>query len=165
MVDQSSSASVPAKTLPGQGLNIAFTVLSFLGASVAGALWLAHAHSLNLPCTANGDCEDDWNSAYGYVDLIFWHQVPVALTGLIAYIVLLTIGMAKYGAESVQVRRALAATGTSVALFGCLYSWYLQYAAIFKLGHFCPWCFSSAVIITSIVVVSIVELRKLVRKQ
>lgn len=161
MIDTSKQVSADR---PAQGLNIAFTILSVLGALDAGTLWWAHRQNIDLPCIENSHaCEDDWNSRWGHVDLVFWHYVPVALLGLFGYIALLTIGFARLGAETPAAWRWLTCVATAIASFGCAFSLFLQYQALIVMHAPCPWCIASACIMTALCVISLVEFRRLRR--
>jgi uncharacterized membrane protein len=144
--------------------NIAFTTLSFLGAGLSGTLWWAHRYHVDVPCSAGGGCEEVWSSDYAYITLGPIHGMPVALVGLIGYVLLFTLGMMKAGADTLSGYRWPATIGTVVALGGTGYSWYLQYVSHFVIGHFCPWCFTSACLMTLICGISLIELSKLRRR-
>jgi uncharacterized membrane protein len=139
---------------------IAQIVLSCLGAVDAGLLYLKHRGQVDLPCTADGGCETIANSTYAHV-MVLGHDIPMAAIGLAGYVLLLSLSMAKAASETAQGVRGLSLALLVVSGGGTIYSWYLQYVAHFIIGAFCPYCFASACIMTTLFVVSAVERRKL----
>lgn len=139
--------------------SVAEAVLSFFGAGIAGTLWWAHHNNVELPCTSGGGCDVVAASAWAHVRLGPWHDVPLALLGFLAYLGLLTLSMAKLGSDSPAHQRALQRLLWAGTLFGAAYSWYLQYVAHFRIGAFCVWCFSSALVMTALLVVTTWEAR------
>ncbi len=133
------------------------TALSAVGAGIAGTLWWAHRANVELPCTAGGGCDEVNASRWSHLTLGPLHDIPVALLGLLTYLLLLTLAMAKIGAESERARRLLHGPLWTVSLCGAAYSWYLQYVAHFQIGAFCVWCFSSATVMTLLLVTATVE--------
>ena len=122
--------------------------LSFVGAGIAGTLWWADRTRRDLPCSADGGCETVAASAWSHIDLIVWHQVPVALLGLLGYLTLLTLAMLRLGSEGDTWNRRLHRLTWLLAAGGTAYSWYLQWVALAKIGAYCPWCRSSAIVMT-----------------
>lgn len=139
---------MPSAASIRQTCTVIEAALSFAGAGIAGTIWWKDRMHQDLPCSADGGCELVAASAWSHVDLLFWHQVPVALLGLIGYVGLLTLAMLRLGSESDTWNRRghrliwLAAGG------GTAYSWYLQWIAHAKIGAFCVWCRSSAIVMT-----------------
>jgi uncharacterized membrane protein len=124
------------------------TALSAVGAGIAGTLWWAHRANIELPCTSGGGCDEVNASQWSHFTFGPLHDVPIALLGFLTYLVLLTLAMAKLGAETEATRRVLLIPIWILSLGGTGYSWYLQYVAHFQIGAFCIYCFSSAIIMT-----------------
>ena len=122
--------------------------LSFAGAGIAGTLWWAHRMHEDVPCSADGGCDIVNNSAWSHLDLLVWHHVPVALLGLAGYLGLMTLAMLRLGSESAAWDRRLHRLIWLLAAGGTAYSWYLQWVAHARIGAFCIWCRSSAVVMT-----------------
>ena len=139
--------------------------LSFAGAGIAGTLWWADRVHRDVPCSANGGCEIVAASAWSHVDLLLWHHVPVALLGLLGYLVLLTLAMLRLGVESEVWDRRLHRLTWLLAAGGTAYSWYLQWVAHEKIGAFCPWCRASAVVMTVLFLTAAWEWRAARRKR
>jgi len=123
--------------------------LSFVGAGIAGTLWWADRTRQDLPCTSDGHgCELVAASRWSHVDLIFWHDVPVALLGLLGYLSLLALSMLRLASESETNITRLHRLLWLITAGGTAYSWYLQWIAHYKIGAFCIYCRSSAIVMT-----------------
>lgn len=128
---------------------------ALLGVLVAGYLtWVHWGGSLAL-CTGVGDCETVNNSEYAAVG-----GIPVALLGFGMYVVLLALSLYRRWAPPGH-RSSLALAVFGISLMGVLYSAYLTYIELDVLHAVCPWCVSSAVLITLIFVVSVREVVQL----
>lgn len=136
---------------------IAQIALGFAGAAISGTLWWAHRVNIDLPCTSRGGCEAVANSAWSHITIGPFHDVPVALLGLLSYVAILTLAMIKVGAETHSARAAAGRIGLLVIGGGAAYSWYLQYVSHVKIGAFCPWCFSSACVMTLLLISALIE--------
>ncbi len=128
--------------------------LSFAGAGIAGTLWGADRMHKDVPCSADGGCEIVASSVWSHVDLLVLHHVPVALLGLAGYVALLTLSMLRLGTESTRTDGVLQRLIWLFAGAGAAYSWYLQWVASAKIGAFCVWCRSSALVMTALLLVA-----------
>jgi uncharacterized membrane protein len=119
-------------------------VLAALGVGVAAYLvWVHYSGALAL-CAGAGGCETVQASRYASVA-----GVPVALLGLGLYLALL--GLAVWRAWRGAAAPAPVALGLfGLAVAGTLYSAYLTYLEIAVIGALCPWCLSSAVLMTAL---------------
>ncbi len=127
-------------------LRLAAIVLSLLGIGVAGYLTYVHYAELSPVCVGGGGgCEkvqaSDQSELLG---------VPVALLGLLGYVVLL--GCSLLATEAARVLGAL----TAIVGFG--FSLYLQYESIAVIEATCQWCIASAVLMTLLAIVMTVRL-------
>ena len=116
-------------------LRLIAIVLAVIGTGVAAYLTYIHYEGIQPVCGLGGDCEkvqtSEWAKLAG---------VPVALLGLIGYVTILA---------SLLVRREEALVlGAMTALIGFGFSVYLTYREVFTIDAICPWCVSSAVIMT-----------------
>ena len=95
---------------------------------VAIAAYLTYVHySHTAPVCTTGGCETVQKSKYAELG-----GIPVALLGLIAYVVLLGLAF---------VRGVNAATvGVFVAAVGVVFSGYLLWAQLGPIGAICQWC-------------------------
>jgi uncharacterized membrane protein len=113
--------------------------LTVLGLGVASYLTYVHYSGIKPVCTAGGSCAKVQTSIYS--ELV---GVPVALIGLIGYIVIL----ASLLAPQTETTRLATLTFTAVG-FG--FSAYLTYRELFSIHAICEWCVSSAVMMTVLV--------------
>jgi uncharacterized membrane protein len=117
--------------------------LTVLGLGVASYLTYVHYSGIQPVCTAGGSCAKVQTSTYS--ELV---GVPVALIGLIGYVVIVASLLAP---ENETTRFATVAfTGVG---FG--FSAYLTYRELFSIHAICEWCVSSAVIMTVLVCLAI----------
>jgi uncharacterized membrane protein len=122
-------------------LVLASAVLAVVGAGIAGYLTYAHYSRSAIACPTSG-CETVQTSSYAVVA-----GVPVALLGLIGYLVIL-VGLALSRETGRMV--VLAAS-----LAGSLFSLYLLAVQAFEINAFCAWCLASDVIVLAIAVLSL----------
>ena len=118
--------------------------LTVLGLGVAGYLTYVHYSGATPVCSIKGNpCSQVQKSRYS--ELI---GIPVALIGLIGYILILGSLLVREG----EMSRFVTA-GLTVGGFG--FSAYLTYRELFTLEKICEWCVSSAVIVTIMMVLSV----------
>jgi uncharacterized membrane protein len=118
--------------------------LTVLGLGVAGYLTYVHYSGATPVCSIKGNpCSQVQKSRYS--ELI---GIPVALIGLIGYILILGSLLVRESEMSRFVTACLTLGG-----FG--FSAYLTYREIFTLEKICEWCVSSAVIVTVLMVLAI----------
>jgi uncharacterized membrane protein len=116
-------------------LRIAIGVICVIGIAVATYLTYTHYAKLNVVCPVSGGCETVQKSVYSKLG-----GVPVAVLGLAGYIAILI---------TLFIRNELGRiAGFGMALVGCLFSLYLTYREVFTIKAICPWCVSSAVMMT-----------------
>lgn len=133
-------------------------VLSLVGLFVAAYLYLYKLGHLGAIVCGSGGCEtvqlSRWSSFMG---------VDVALIGVIGYagLLILTIAAVQPGLsrERWPARLLALLSGGGVA-----FALYLTWLELFVIHAICRWCVASAVIITMIFALSLLELRQLSRK-
>ncbi|RME47237.1 MAG: vitamin K epoxide reductase family protein [Chloroflexi bacterium] len=138
---------VPARDWFG----LAIPIASALGMLVSAYLTWIHWSGSKAFCAGVGDCESVNTSAYSEVS-----GIPVALLGFGMYAALFALSV--YGRRvnpEMLATVALAVFGISLA--GVLYSAYLTYIELAVLHAICPWCVTSAILITLIFVLSLRE--------
>ncbi len=128
--------------------------LAFAGAGIAGTIWGFDQIHRDLPCTADGGCEIVAASAWSHIDLIVFHHVPVALLGLLGYVLLLSLAMLRLGTDNPRLDSRLHGLIGLVSAGGFGYSWFLQWVAHAEIGAFCPWCRASAIVMTLLFLVA-----------
>jgi len=110
--------------------------LAVLGLGVATYLTYVHYAGIKPACTAGQSCVKVQTSQWSKLD-----GVPVALIGLIGYVVILATLLARDREET-----RLATLGVTLIGFG--FSAYLTYRELFSIHAVCEWCALSAVIMT-----------------
>jgi uncharacterized membrane protein len=129
-------------------------LLSLVGIFVAAYLYLYKIGSIGSVMCGTGGCEtvqlSRWSSFLG---------VDVALIGLVGYAGLFALALA-----SLQPRLALdprpARLLAVLSGIGALFAVYLTWLELFVIHAICRWCVASAVIITLIFVLSILDARR-----
>jgi uncharacterized membrane protein len=122
-------------------------VLSLLGIAIAGYLTYVHYEGLSPVCTTGG-CERVQASSYSEIG-----QIPVALLGLIGYVVILA---------SLAVRGDVGRAATfMLTLAGFAFSLYLTYLELFVIDAICQWCVASAVVMAALLVAATIRLLRL----
>jgi uncharacterized membrane protein len=120
-------------------------MLSALGAAIAGYLVWAHYGDIAITCTRGG-CETVQQSSYAEVA-----GLPVALLGLVAYIVIAVTTVLK--GEAARVATA------AIATTGFLFSAYLLLVQLTVIHAICEWCVASDVVMSALMVVVLLRLR------
>ena len=115
-------------------------VLVVLGLGIAGYLVYVHYADINPICNIAHGCHKVQTSAYAKLA-----GVPVALLGLIGYIIIL--GALLLRGETARMVAAL------TALVGFGFSMYLTYRELFTIDAICQWCVGSAILMTGLAVV------------
>jgi uncharacterized membrane protein len=125
-------------------LRITLIVLAVIGTGLASYLTYIHYAGIEPLCSIKGNpCSQVQKSVYSELA-----GVPVALIGLIGYVVILGSLLAP---EEERLRFVTAA----LTLGGFGFSAYLTYRELFTLHKICEWCVSSAVIMTIMMCLSI----------
>ena len=123
-------------------LRLAALALTVVGIGISAYLTYIHYEGLKPVCGLGADCEKVQTSSYA--ELL---GVPVALLGLIGYLVLL-------GSLFVEGENALMA-GAVVSLVGFGFSMYLTYRELFTIDAICLWCVGSAIVLTLLSVITV----------
>jgi uncharacterized membrane protein len=130
--------------MSARALRTTLIVLAALGVALAGYLTYLHYSGTTPPCSIKGNpCSQVQKSRYSELA-----GVPVALIGLLGYIVILGSLLAP---ESERARFATMA----LTLGGLGFSAYLTYREVFTLRKICEWCVGSAVLMTIMMGLSI----------
>lgn len=128
-------------------------ILALIGLAVALYLVYIKFNPSSTLCVGAGDCEAVNTSVYSEV-----RGIPVAALGAAAYAALLGIFLLETRWRLARVWGPLA--GFGIALAGTLYSAYLTYIEVAVIYKICPYCVTSAVVITLILIASSIRLRK-----
>jgi uncharacterized membrane protein len=119
-----------------RAVRIAMVAIATVGLGVASYLTYVHYAGGPILCLKGGGCETVQHSTYSKLA-----GVPVALIGLVGYIAIL-ISLLAPQSESTR----LATMTFTVMGFG--FSVYLTSRELFSIHAICPWCVSSAVMMT-----------------
>ena len=139
---------------------IAFTQVALSAAGAVAAVILASFHysveTTALLCTGAGGCETVNTSPYSTIG-----GMPIALIGLGAYVLIGVLAFLSTRSSRLADAAPLAVFGLSFV--GVLYSAYLTYLEFFVILAICPWCVASAIIITAIWILSLLDRSRRVR--
>ena len=120
------------------------TVLALLGIGVAGYLTWIHYSGVAIFCGGSNTCELVNSSRFAFIGpLPIVGQIPVAMLGLGAYILMLALSLFPPREDRQWPDQLLFA----LALIGTLFQLYLTYIELFVLHAICYWCVSSQTII------------------
>ena len=123
----------------------AVVALALAGAAIAGYLTYTHYRGI-APVCATGGCETVQTSSYSKVA-----GVPVALIGLVGYLVLAALPFAHIR-EAPAVAVALAVSGLGFAV-------YLLVVQLAVIDAVCIWCVASDVVMAALTAATIAWLR------
>ena len=127
-------------------------ILAVAGIIVAGYLtYLDLSGSTAALCSAGGGCDTVRESRYSRIG-----SIPVAAVGVAGYLVILAALLLETTSNPLAEYTPMLVFGA--ALIGVLYSLYLTYLEFFVIVAICPYCVSSAVIVTLIFILSIFRL-------
>jgi uncharacterized membrane protein len=99
-------------------------------------------------CVGVGGCEAVQTSRYAMVG-----PLPVALLGLVGFVLLLGLSIARLRSLAPALDTALFA----LSLGAALYVTYLTYVEVFILGAVCPWCVAVAACALTIFVLATLD--------
>ena len=123
--------------MSARALRVTLIVLAAVGVALAAYLTYLHYSGTTPPCSIKGNpCSQVQKSRYSELA-----GVPVALIGLIGYILILGSLLAGEDERSRLATMAL-------TLGGLGFSAYLTYRELFTLHKICEWCVGSAILMT-----------------
>jgi uncharacterized membrane protein len=131
-------------------------VLSLLGLAIATYLTINYARHQSPYCAGSDGC--GIVQASEYVTIIAG-LLDIPTLGVIGCIVLLVLTMLR-GRTNGQIQFYLPLFTYGAALIGFLYSLYLTYLEAFVIHAWCYWCVASAIVMTVIFGLSIIDLRQ-----
>ncbi len=144
------AAEVQAPPISRLGIAVA----SLLGIFVAGYLTIYKLGYLGFIQCSTGGCETVQSSQYA---LLF--GTPVALFGLVGYIVIFALAMIGVQPRWVAAR-SVAILLVLISGIGTAFSAYLTYLEAAVIHAWCQWCVVSAVLMTVIFILSLLGMRK-----
>jgi uncharacterized membrane protein len=133
--------------LTDRTLRLLAALVAIAGVAVAAYLTWSHFEEGSLVCPVGGGCEIVQESEYAEVV-----GVPVALLGLVAYVVVL--GLVAWDAPLARLAAA------ALALTGLVFSGYLLVVQLFVIDAWCVWCLANDVVIApALAVLTAIRLR------
>ncbi len=130
-------------------------LVSLLGLFVSAYLYLYKIGRIGTLACGTGGCETVQASAWSR-----FAGVEVALIGVVGYASLLAVALVSLR-PNLADRSWPAAAFTSLAAAGVLFTIYLTYLELFVIHAICRWCVGSAAIIATLLVLGLLELRRL----
>ena len=121
----------------------AIAAVALLGLAVSAYLTWVHYAGIEPVCTGISDCERVQTSSYAELA-----GIPVAVLGVVGYAALL-----------VSLRGPAELTAL-LAYLAVAFSAYLTWAELFRIDAICQWCVVSAVIVSAIFVMTLLDLRE-----
>jgi uncharacterized membrane protein len=125
-------------------------VLALLGAGLAAYLTYVRYTGGTVACTSGG-CELVQGSRYSAVA-----GIPVALIGLVGYVVILLSSLAR--------GEAGAAIGLALTAIGFAFAMYLLYLQAFVIEAYCHWCLASDGVMTVLLALGVLRFVAAVRE-
>ncbi len=134
-------------------------LLSLLGLFVSAYLYLYKTGRIGTLACGTGGCETVQASAWSR-----FAGVEVALIGMVGYGALLLVSLASLQ-PALSTRRWPATALAVMSGVGVAFTLYLTYVELFVIRAICRWCVGSAAIIVAVLVVALIDLRSLSRRQ
>lgn len=128
-------------------------LLGLAGVGIGAYLVWVH-YDLDALVCGLGDCEVVQTSSYAEV-----FGIPIAILGLLMYVALVTLTLARLLRPALLVPASMAALAITGA--GTLYSAWLTWVEIEVLEAICQWCVASAIVTTVLFIVEIVVFSRL----
>lgn len=128
-------------------------LLGLVGVGIGAYLVWVH-YDLDALVCGLGDCEVVQTSSYAEV-----FGVPIAILGLLMYVALVALALARLLRPALLVPASMAALAITGA--GTLYSAWLTWVEIEVLEAICQWCVASAIVTTLMFIVEIVIFSRL----
>ena len=149
MIESETAAIATRGPLSRRLTRLAIPILGLMGMGISGYLGFAYWLGEEPVCFGSGGCGHVMDSPYSSL----W-GVPLPLLGLAMYAVLTALGfLAVKQGDNTGPRVALSIY--TVALAGTLYSASLAYLQFSVIQGLCIWCLGSALVVTSILLLSL----------
>lgn len=137
------------KTKARLNLHWAVPLLALLGLVVAGYLAFIESTGGEAVCGPVGDCNTVQQSKYA----MLFGVISIGLLGMLSYIAILSAWLIdRWGSEQLADLAKIAIF--AMTFVGTLFSIYLTFLEPFVIGATCAWCLTSAVVITTLMLIS-----------
>ncbi len=148
-----NTASISTMKRTDTILSWSIGILAILGAIDSTYLLIYKLTGNNRMCLGNGGCHNVNFSPYSEI-----YGIPISAIGLVAYLVMVAIILLEPRLKVARENGPLALFG--MGIIGVAFSAYLTYLEVYVIHAVCPFCVSSAIIITLIFVLAIIRLVK-----
>ncbi len=128
-------------------------VLALIGAADSLYLLIYKLSGNNQMCLGNGGCHNVNFSSYSEI-----YGIPVSAIGMAAYIVMAVLILLEPRIRLLQENGPLLLFG--MTLIGVAFSIYLTYLELYVIHAVCPFCVTSAIVISLMFILAIVRLIK-----
>jgi uncharacterized membrane protein len=129
--------------------NWTIPILCIFGFGVAGYLAYVETTQVAAICGPVGDCNTVQQSEYARLFGI----LPIGVMGLAGYVAIMVAWLtARFTKGKIMELATLSMFG--MAVFGVLFSLYLTFLEPFVIGATCAWCSTSAILITTLMLLS-----------
>jgi len=129
-------------------------IFALLGLSDATYLLVIKLTSNKALCVPGlGDCWSVNTSAYSE-----WNGIPISVFGMLAYISIISILLLSKRFEFIRTYSSIFILG--ISLIGFIFSIYLTYLQFAVIKAICPFCIISAITMTTVFVLSIINFIK-----
>ncbi len=118
-------------------------------------LWIKISQNKALCLPGLGDCWSVNTSRYSEI-----YGIPVSVLGVFAYLVILALLWLED--KDFKYKAYLPGLVFGITVTGVLYSAYLTYLEIAVIKAICPFCVVSAVVMTVLLIISTLRLRKMI---
>lgn len=136
-------------------LRMIIGVLALLGLLVAIYLALyENGLSSSLVCPNEG-CDQVNTSDYVTLFSLFGREIHVADVGVVGYLTILVITLVRMTRRTLAGAIPLGWVLIGLSAIGFLFSLYLTYLELFRIGALCTWCAVSALLMTAIFVLTL----------
>lgn len=137
-----------------QIINRVIFILSLVGIMVSGYLLYTYVANTPIVC-ANTGCETVRESPYSY-----FLGVPLPAFGLIFFISILILSFLRTTLDKIDHSHLASRLIFVASLVGVVISAYLTYLEAFVIRAYCTWCIVSAIVVSGIFILSVIELRR-----
>jgi len=131
----------------------AMVVLAVLGAADSFYLLIYKLTGNNRMCLGNGGCHNVNFSPYAEI-----YGIPISAIGLAAYLVMAAMVLLEPRIRLLRDNNPLLLFG--MTLIGVAFSLYLTYLELYVIHAVCPFCVTSAIVISLMFILAIIRLVK-----
>jgi len=128
-------------------------VAAILGALISIYMTIFKLTANEAMCLGNGGCSTVNSSPYSEI-----YGIPVSIVGLLGYLAIIIVLILENYVNFFKENGPLLEFG--MGLVGVVYSAYLTYLELYVIHAICPFCVSSAIVITLCLIFALIRLIK-----